>query len=1473
MPPLNRATRRALKLKSFQLPWLASGTLMLAAVAQAHPGHGTDVPEALIGEVSTGTLNPTDQFTAVPSRVPDLSKERTLYVVGYSHLDTQWRWSYPQVIRQLIPDTMNSNFKLFEKYPNYVFNFSGSRRYEMMREYFPADYQRVKAYITAGRWFPCGSSVDEGDSIVPNLESMVRHTLYGNRFFRSEFGIESREFMLPDCFGFPAGLPTIIAHNGLRGFSTQKLTWGSANGIPFKVGNWIGPDGKSVVAALDPGAYTGSVKEDLSESKYWRDRIEANGAQSQVFTDYHYYGAGDRGGAPSDDSVHWVEHSVAGDGPLKVISSRAEDMFNAITTEQKKRLPNYTGELLLTEHSAGAITSQAYMKRWNRKSELLADAAERASVAAMWLGAAPYPSKKLYDSWDLVLGSQMHDMLPGTSLPKAYEYCWNDYLLAQNGFAAAAQDGIAAVTGSLDTRTKGVALAVFNPLSIVREDCVEATVTFPNAAPNFINVFGPDGKPVPAQIVERLPKALKIVFLARVPSVGLAVFDVRGTDKAPTASTLKVTPFSLENERFRVRIDRRGDVDSIFDKQAQKEVLSAPLRLAFQTEKPARYPAWNMDWKDRQNPPRGYVEGASSIRIVENGPARVALQITREAEGSRFVQTIRLAAGAAGNRLDFDTRIDWQSRDCSLKAVFPLAVSNPQATYDAQIGTVTRGNNDPKKYEVPQQQWFDLSSPDGKYGVSVFNDSKYGGDKPGDNTLRLTLLYTPNADNQYQDQGTQDLGHHQMLYSVAPHSGDWRQGGSVWGAARLNQPLLAFQTPSHDGPLGKTFSLLRVSTPRVQISAIKKAEDGNGIIIRLRELTGTAAKDVRIAAASPIRTATEVDGQERSLGTAHMEHGVLETDIPAYGLRAFSLRLAPPKRQAPAVTSSPVPLPYNLDAVSYDRNRADGGFDAAGRTLAAEELPSQIVSEGITFRTGPKSDGAKNAVTANGQKITLPAGNWDRVYVLAAANGPQTGTFTVGDRPVAQKVAAWGGYLGSWDLRTWDGAQPELTYNWPLHITGLLPGYVQRDEVAWQCSHRHHPTQGNEFYERTYLFKYGFDLKPGERTLTLPKNSNIRIFAVSVARNTNARVLPAQPLYDTLENSTPNAPTVTALPNLVPGDSIRVEMRHPLYGDWNAPLHYTLDGTVPTEKSPVYREPIFVSGHTDFVVRQLGSRPSAVTTASFSVLDSVPPALEKVEGSTLLPEIRVTFSEPIEKTAAANPANYILRGATGLTIQSATLDENGRTVLLKLSDTPSAAPVELAASAIRDLTGNQLQPGTDLPIQWSTPVVDLSGTKSFDGTGNGFSQQTANLPISPDDSWTINQWVYVDEQPEELTILGGFGSAKDQSGSQRYLMKYKNAIHFWGSEIDVNTGVPLDVQRWQMLTATYDGRTVRLYKDGRQIGSGPALFTPAAPTAQLAPPPAWDKKGDRFKGQLANFTIYNAALSPEAIAVLLKRSP
>jgi alpha-mannosidase len=1097
--------------------------------------------------------------------------------VGYAHLDTQWRWEYPQVIREYLRNTLRDNFALFEKYPHYIFNFSGANRYRLMKEYYPADFATLKRYVAAGRWFPAGSSMEEGDVNSPSAESILRQFLYGNQFFRREFNKASAEYMLPDCFGFPASLPSLLAHAGLRGFSTQKLTWGSAapvggpdspektpRGTPFNVGLWEGPDGRSIIAAFNPGDYNGNIMQDLSKSNPtpspanrgytdWPQRVENDGRVSGVFADYHYYGVGDVGGSPREPSVKLLEAIVnkgaavippprnrgedyeqydrrvaettgpvvqVGDGPLHIISANAEQMFVDIKPDETAHLPRYSGDLELTNHSAGSLTSETYHKRWNRKNELLADAAERASLAAQWLGGRPYPLERLNNAWTLVMGGQFHDIMAGTATPKAYEFSWNDDVLAMNQFAGVLTSATQAIASALDTQAQGTPLVVYNPLNISREDVAEAGISFPGAVPKGVRVFASDGTEVPAQVLGTKDGVTTILFLAKIPSVGFAVYDMQPSAAPVRSDALKITQSSLENSRYQIKLDSNGDVSSIFDKTVKKELLSKPIRLAFQTEKPYDWPAWNMDWDDQKQLPRSFVEGPTKIRISENGPVRIALEIQREAEGSHFTQTVRLSAGDAGNRVEFGNVIDWKTGAAALKAMFPLTATNFYATYNWDAGIIQRGNNDEKKFEVPSHQWFDLTDKAGTYGVTVLSDCKYGSDKPDDSTVRLTLLYTPGLGKgngkDYADQITQDWGHHEFVYGLAGHSGDWRQGQTDWQGYRLNQPLLVFETAKHRGTLGKTFSLLNLNNSRVRVLALKQAEQSDEIIARLVEISGTPQKNVRLAFPAPVTAAREVTGQEMPLSDATVSEGQLVTDFGAYQLRTFALKLAASKKTASGLSSQPVSLPFDRSVASTDDSKSAGGFDAQGRALPAEMLPSDIAYSGFHFQLAPAETGKPNAVVAHGQSIALPSGNFNRIYLLAAsADGDQRSTFRVGEKTTELTIQDWGGFIGQWDDRTWSRPAKDDSYG---DYTGLAPGFIKRVPVAWFASHRHTAGGANEYYAYSYLFAYTLDVPQGAKTLTLPDNDKIRVLAVTMASEESG-VSPAQPLYDVLSPS------------------------------------------------------------------------------------------------------------------------------------------------------------------------------------------------------------------------------------------------------------------------------------------------------------------------------------------------------------------
>ncbi|MHB8527588.1 MAG: alpha-mannosidase [Candidatus Acidiferrales bacterium] len=1136
------------------------------------------------------------------SKPPDLKTQPTLYLVGYAHLDTEWRWEYPQVISEYLPDTMHKNFALFQKYPHYIFNWTGANRYMMMDEYYPADFAKLKHYVATGQWFPAGSSMEENDVNSPSPESIIRQVLYGNEYFRHEFGKASEEYMLPDCFGFPADLPSILAAAGIKGFSTQKLTWGSSApvggpdspedtpvGTPFNVGVWIGPDGHSVLAALNPESYSGGVSYDLTKSTPppgvrdfidWPKRVNLDGKVSGVFADYHYYGTGDIGGSPDENSVKLVEEMVTksvgslpvqsrnedgedenapappsapqvrmGTGPLHIVSSDADQMFKDILAQHLTAgLPRYQGDLELTNHSAGSLTSEEVHKRWNRENENLAHAAEEASVGAAWLGGRPYPLARLNHAWRLVLGGQFHDIMAGTATPQAYVYSWNDDVIAMNQFAGVLTSATNAVASQLNTEAKGTPIVVYNPLSVAREDVVEARINFSTGAPQGIRVVGPEGREVPAQLDGSANGGAKVLFLAKIPSTGFAVYDVQPSATAPSSnsSELKVTDSSLENARYRIQLNHAGDISSIFDKKLNRELLSAPARLAFQTEKPSQWPAWNMDWSDQSKPPRGYVGGPAKISIVENGPVRVALRVEREAEGSKFVQTIRLSAGDAGNRIEFANSIDWNTREAALKATFPLTASNQDATYNWGAGTIERPADNDKMFEMPSHRWFDLTDHSGKFGVTILSGAKTGSDRPSDNTLRLTLLYTPGvsaAGQSYRDQGSQDFGHHEFLYGLSSHAGGWRDGGTAWQAYRLDAPLIAFETTKHRGALGKSFSLLKVSDSNVRVMAFKKAENNNDEVVRLVEMSGKPQRAVRISFAAPVVSAREINGQELPIGSAALAKGDLLANFTPYEIKSYEVKLAPSRVRSLPPRWRAVPLHYDLAAASNDGTKSVGGFDAAGNALPAEMLPADIAYSGIHFKLAPAATGKRDAVIARGQTIPLPAGKFNRLYILAASSdGDQRATFKVGDKSADLTIQNWSGYIGQGFDRSFqmeplavppapaasDTSQPAqrirrlrayVQKHGPImlpHFAGITPGFIKRAPLAWFASHHHTPDGANVPYSYSYLFAYALTIPVGAKTISLPDNDKIRILAITAASE-QSQTHPAQPLYDTTE--------------------------------------------------------------------------------------------------------------------------------------------------------------------------------------------------------------------------------------------------------------------------------------------------------------------------------------------------------------------
>jgi len=1038
------------------------------------------------------------------------NESKQLYLVSNAHFDTQWNWTVQTSINNFLPNTLKENFYRFEKYPNYVFNFEGAIKYMWMKEYYPYEYQKLKYYIATDRWNISGSSLDANDVNIPSPESQIRNILLGQNFYKKEFNKKSFDIFLPDCFGFSFIVPSIAAHCGLKGFCTQKLTWGSTYGIPFDIGMWEGVDGSRIFAVLNPGNYDTKLLVAPNNDSTILKTINKIGRNSGAFVSYKLYGVGDRGGAPDEKSISLIEQSTNNKGIFEVKLSSTDLLSTLFTSRQLDKLPTYKGELPLTLHGTGCYTSQAFMKYINRKNELIADAAERSSVIADWIKGSKYPKEKLNENWTRFLWHQFHDDITGTSIPEAYTFSWNDELISHQQFSSILKHSADVVIQAMDTRTNGIAIVVYNALSIERNEPVE--VEIPRGIhSNSLCVFNKNGNVVPCQIIKQDSKKINFLFLAKVPANGFETYQVLSSKKCYlNKSQLSISKQTLESRKYRVSVNNDGDVSSIFDKEEKKELLSNLARLELLTNETPDKAAWRIYYNTICAKPRNFVGNVKSIEIEENGPIRVSLKITRETEGSKFIQHIRLSEGNVGQRIDFVNEIDWNTRNTLLKASFHLTIADTIATYDLGLGTIKRSNNKPNLYEVPAQQWADITSSNGNYGISILNDSKYGWDKPTDNTLRLTLLHTPMTNGRYYYQTYQDLGKHNFTYSISGHKKTWKNYNNLWQSAFLNQPLIAFQTQSHDGKLGKSFSLASVNTPQVAIKTIKKAENDSSIVIRLQELIGESANNVSISFPAKVLLAHQLNGIEEVIGKAIIKNGKLICNLKPYQPLTFSVVLENSVIEQQADRSQNIYLKFNTRVSSYDTDKTMGEFDNLGHSLPAELLPTEIESQGVIFKI-KKDD--NNALIPNGDTIHIPQSNFNRVYLLAAATEDTNCSFSVDGKIVEFGIQSYSGFIGQWSTTFYDRPMNENLKVEQVKIVNQIPAYLKKDNIAWVATHRHSILGNNEAYTFCYLFKYSIDLPQTTKLLILPRNNKIRIMSITLMNDRYVNTKQVSPMY------------------------------------------------------------------------------------------------------------------------------------------------------------------------------------------------------------------------------------------------------------------------------------------------------------------------------------------------------------------------
>ncbi len=927
-------------------------------------------------------------------------KKKKVYTIANAHLDTIWSWDFETTVSKYIYNTLNDNFSRFEKYPEYRFNFEGAYRYELMKEYYPEMWDKMKSYIAQGKWNVCGSAFENGDVNVPSPEALFRNILLGNEYFDKNFGKRSCDIFLPDCFGFGYALPSVMKHANLKGFTTQKLSWGSAYGIPFDIGKWYGVDGNFVYGCTNPGPYDKTLTQ-VRENEFVEKKLKENERYSLPLTAV-FHGVGDRGGAPKEPSVKTVCNEIAlnGESDTEVLSAPADKIFrdiDSIADEIKQKLPVWNNELVMTNHAVGGYTSRAIGKRWNRRNEELADMAERACVTATAMNGYEYPAETLTRAWKRVIAHQFHDDLPGTSVQRAYRRSWNDYAMSLNQFESEYEGAVKSVSSLLDTSfVKGVAIVVNNPMEYERTDVVTIRVPASRLNRNAA-VFDADGKEYAAQIKEVKNGFATLLACVTVPAMGYKVFDVRNR-KCGVKSKLYASVVMLENEKYRVGFNSNGDISSVFDKELKKEILEKPVVTGiFDYNGSKHWPAWELNFDEVNREPQNTAK-IKSVRVIENGPCRVALETVKVFGESTFTSVVALSRG--GKVVEIYTEAEWRSKRHLAKEIFSFTAKSPVATYDLGLGAIKRGNMNEKLFEVPAQKWADISDKNEDFGVSVISECKYGWDKFDDNTLRLTLMHTPLKNYRVDSmQSMMDLGLNRYSYAIFSHSGD--VGHPTQCAARnFVMPMASFTVSEHGGS-NSELSFGSLSGNAI-LRAVKKAENSDEIVVRIGESEKKSQKNVTLTLNIPIEAAREIYASEEHISDFDLTDGKLVFDLKPYEIRSFALRLE--KVTGKALTSE-VDIVKNIDAFSSNGNPS-GEIPVINKTIPEEITPDRLISNGIPFKL------SGNAMLCGGQSLTLPTGT-KRVHILMASlNGDKA--IKIND--YAYKVNDICGYYAGWDL-------------------------------------------------------------------------------------------------------------------------------------------------------------------------------------------------------------------------------------------------------------------------------------------------------------------------------------------------------------------------------------------------------------------------------------------------------------------------
>ncbi|MFL5725826.1 MAG: alpha-mannosidase [Chloroflexota bacterium] len=777
-----------------------------------------------------------------------------LHLIGNSHIDPVWLWQWPEGYQE-VRATFRSVLDRMTEYPEFIFTCDSVAYYEWVEEIDPAMFAEIQQRVAEGRWELVGGWWVEPDCNLPSGEGFVRQALVGQRYFLEKFGKIATVGYNVDPFGHHSMLPQLLRRSGMDSYVFMRPGPHELK-LPAPVFWWESADGSRILAYRLPHEYC-APKEDLG---YHIDKSIAQ-LPERWNAMMAFYGVGNHGGGPTRENLDSIRRLDGAGAMPRLEHSTPARFFEAIRASNV-RVPVYREEL--QHHAVGCYSAHSGIKRWMRRTENELLSAESWAAVAGVVAGRPYPRAEFGRAWRQVLFNQFHDTLGGTAIEPAYRDA-RDQLGEAGSIAARVQNlAIQSIARLVDLpggpSPAYVPILVFNPHAWPTRSVVE--LEYGGLRPSD-GLRDDAGAPVAMQSIQSYatvsPYRGRLAFEAEVPGLGYRTYRMTADSPRPGETALRATATALENDRVRLELDAStGAITSL--------VLRDDGRDVAELAEPGRPRAVVIDdtsdtWGHRRLAYRDEAGAfaAETVELVERGPVRAILRVTSSYGASRLTEDFLLGASAAAVRVR--VVLDWREKSNLLKWRFAARLRDPRATFEIPYGAVNRPAGGD---EEPGQRWIDVSGSlkrrgsaghagrdsrdapegDGAFGVAVLNDGKYAFDVAGSElgvTAVRSPIYahheptslTPGIRYQFQDQGVQ-----RFTLELLPHRGSWADASIARLASELNRPPTVLVESYHDGPLGQTGSYASVEPENVVVGALKFAEDGDEVLVRLAETAG-----------------------------------------------------------------------------------------------------------------------------------------------------------------------------------------------------------------------------------------------------------------------------------------------------------------------------------------------------------------------------------------------------------------------------------------------------------------------------------------------------------------------------------------------------------------------------------------------------------------------------------------------------------